>query len=95
VNNLLTVFLFSQPLLSSIAHNHRILWLARVEEGVFSLSRRRGVMSERFKEELAKELGFYDVVQKEGWGGIRAKDAGNMVKRAVELAQQQLLDTRR
>ncbi|NLM38393.1 MAG: small, acid-soluble spore protein, alpha/beta type [Firmicutes bacterium] len=54
------------------------------------MGRRRGVMSESFKEELAKELGFYDVVQKEGWGGIRAKDAGNMVKRAIELAQQQL-----
>jgi len=47
-------------------------------------------MSSHFKEELAKELGFYDVVQKEGWGGIKAKDAGNMVKRAVELAQEQL-----
>lgn len=47
-------------------------------------------MSEGFKEELAKDLGFYDVVQKEGWGGIRARDAGNMVKRAIELAQQQL-----
>lgn len=54
------------------------------------MSRRRGMMSERFKEELAKELGFYDVVQKEGWGGIRARDAGNMVKRAIELAQEQL-----
>jgi small acid-soluble spore protein F (minor alpha/beta-type SASP) len=48
-------------------------------------------MSSQFKEELARDLGFYDVVQKEGWGGIRAKDAGNMVKRAVELAQQQLM----
>lgn len=48
-------------------------------------------MSEGLKEELAKELGFYDVVQKEGWGGIRARDAGNMVKRAIELAEQQLL----
>lgn len=47
-------------------------------------------MSEGFKEELAKELGFYDVVQKEGWGGITARDAGNMVKRAVEIAQQQI-----
>ncbi|WP_459503773.1 acid-soluble spore protein SspF [Bacillus sp. C1] len=55
------------------------------------MSRRRGVMSNQFKEELAKELGFYDVVQKEGWGGIRAKDAGNMVKRAIEIAQQQLM----
>lgn len=51
-------------------------------------------MSEGFKEELAKELGFYDVVQKEGWGGIRAKDAGNMVKRAIEIAEQQLVNKR-
>jgi small acid-soluble spore protein F (minor alpha/beta-type SASP) len=56
------------------------------------MGRRRGIMSSHFKEELAKELGFYDVVQKEGWGGIRAKDAGNMVKRAVELAQEQLVN---
>lgn len=56
------------------------------------MGRRRGIMSDRLKEELAKELGFYDVVQKEGWGGIRAKDAGNMVKRAIELAEQQLVN---
>lgn len=55
------------------------------------MARRRGVMSSQFKEELAKELGFYDVVQKEGWGGIKAKDAGNMVKRAIELASEQLM----
>ena len=51
-------------------------------------------MSDRFKEELAKELGFYDVVQKEGWGGIKSRDAGNMVKLAIELAQQQLIQKR-
>lgn len=56
------------------------------------MGRRRGIMSYRLKEELAKELGFYDVVQKEGWGGIKAKDAGNMVKRAIELAEQQLVN---
>ncbi|WP_334078053.1 protein sspF [Paenibacillus sanfengchensis] len=49
--------------------------------------RRRSFMSEDLKVELAKDLGFYDTVQKEGWGGIRAKDAGNMVKRAIELAE--------
>ncbi|MGV3467118.1 MAG: small, acid-soluble spore protein, alpha/beta type [Heyndrickxia sp.] len=54
------------------------------------MGRRRGIMSYEMKEELAKELGFYDVVRQEGWGGIKAKDAGNMVKRAVEIAQQQL-----
>ncbi|AOZ92823.1 protein sspF [Paenibacillus crassostreae] len=49
--------------------------------------KRRSVMSEDLKNELAKDLGFYDTVEKEGWGGIRAKDAGNMVKRAIELAE--------
>ncbi len=48
---------------------------------------RKGIMSPRLKEEIAKELGFYDVVQKEGWGGIKARDAGNMVKRAIEMAE--------
>ena len=52
--------------------------------------RRRGVMSEQFKEELAKDLGFYQTVQQEGWGAIRAKDAGNMVKRAIQIAEQKL-----
>jgi small acid-soluble spore protein F (minor alpha/beta-type SASP) len=59
------------------------------------LARRRGIMSEGFKEELAKELGFYDVVQQEGWGGIKARDAGNMVKRAIEIAEQNLLNNNR
>jgi small acid-soluble spore protein F (minor alpha/beta-type SASP) len=53
-----------------------------------AMSRRRSVMSEKFKYELAKDLGFYDTVQQEGWGGIRTKDAGNMVKRAIQIAEQ-------
>jgi len=56
------------------------------------MGRRRGVMSDRLKEEIAKELGFYDTVKKEGWGGIKARDAGNMVKRAVEMAEEHLKD---
>jgi small acid-soluble spore protein F (minor alpha/beta-type SASP) len=52
------------------------------------MARRRSVMSESFKIELAKELGFYDVVQREGWGGIKARDAGNMVKRAIQMAEE-------
>ncbi|SFD72927.1 small acid-soluble spore protein F (minor alpha/beta-type SASP) [Lentibacillus persicus] len=54
------------------------------------MSRRSGAMSNHLKEEIAKELGFYDTVQKEGWGGIKAKDAGNMVKRAIEMAEQNM-----
>ncbi len=52
------------------------------------MSRRRGIMSEQFKAEIAKDLGIYDTVQREGWGGIRTKDAGNMVKRAIQIAEQ-------
>lgn len=63
-----------------------------MSKGVVFVGRKRGVMSDRLKEELAKELGFYDVVQKEGWGGIRARDAGNMVKRAIEIAEERLND---
>jgi len=54
------------------------------------MARRRRVMSEKLKEEIAKELGFYDTVQKEGWGGIRSRDAGNMVKRAIEMAEERI-----
>lgn len=54
------------------------------------MGRRRGVMSDQLKEEIAKELGFYDTVKKEGWGGIRARDAGNMVKRAIEMAEENM-----
>lgn len=48
-------------------------------------------MSERFKAELARDLGFYDTVQKEGWGGVRTKDAGNLVKRAIEIAERSMV----
>jgi len=54
------------------------------------MGRRRGIMSEEFKYELAKELGFYDTVIRDGWGGIRSRDAGNMVRRAIEIAEEQL-----
>jgi small acid-soluble spore protein F (minor alpha/beta-type SASP) len=72
----------------------RLLYLDHTKVTLFLLEAmvmaRRGVMSEAFKVELAKELGFYDVVQREGWGGIKSRDAGNMVKRAIQLAEEQL-----
>ncbi|PZE19196.1 small, acid-soluble spore protein, alpha/beta type [Paenibacillus xerothermodurans] len=56
-----------------------------------SRRRRRGVMSEEFKYELAKDLGIYTTVQREGWGGIRTKDAGNLVRRAIQIAEQTVM----
>ncbi|QQK74263.1 small, acid-soluble spore protein, alpha/beta type [Salicibibacter cibarius] len=54
------------------------------------MSRKRGIMSDALKEEIAKEIGVYDTVQQEGWGGIKSRDAGNMVKRAIEMAEKDL-----
>ncbi|MEO3947920.1 small, acid-soluble spore protein, alpha/beta type [Gorillibacterium sp. CAU 1737] len=52
------------------------------------MSRRRGgTMSESFKYELARELGFAEKVDREGWGAITTKEAGNMVKRALQIAE--------
>lgn len=59
------------------------------------MARRRGVMSEQFKYELAKELGFSPTLQREGWGGITTRDAGNMVKRAIEIAERSLASRER
>lgn len=59
------------------------------------MGRRRGIMSDQLKNEIAKELGFYDTVEKEGWGGIRARDAGNMVKRAIEIAESGMADQKK
>lgn len=53
------------------------------------MGRRRSMMSDQLKEEIAKELGFYDTVVRDGWGGITARNAGNMVTKAIEKANAQ------
>ncbi|MBE7027444.1 MAG: alpha/beta-type small acid-soluble spore protein [Ruminococcaceae bacterium] len=45
-------------------------------------------MSSQLKEEIAKELGVYDVVkQSGGWGDVTSRDCGNMVSKAIEIAE--------
>lgn len=56
------------------------------------MTKHKCVMSDQLKEEIAKELGFYDTVQKEGWSGIKEKDAGDMLKRAIEIAEASLTE---
>ncbi|HKM39854.1 MAG TPA: small, acid-soluble spore protein, alpha/beta type [bacterium] len=52
--------------------------------------RRRGIMSEQLKYELAKELGVADIVRREGFGGVTSRDCGNMVRLAIERAERTL-----
>lgn len=44
-------------------------------------------MSEEFKSELAKEIGVYDTVQREGWGAVSSRDCGNLVSAAIRYAE--------
>ncbi len=44
-------------------------------------------MSEKLKAEIAKELGVYDTVSKEGWGAVSSRNCGNMVTKAIEIAE--------
>jgi Small, acid-soluble spore proteins, alpha/beta type. len=54
------------------------------------VGRHKGVMSESLKEEIAKELGVNDTVASEGWGSVSSRDCGNMVTKAIEMAQRNL-----
>lgn len=48
---------------------------------------KRSIMSDRLKSEIAKELGVYDTVKNEGWGGVSSRNCGNMVAKAIEIAE--------
>jgi small acid-soluble spore protein F (minor alpha/beta-type SASP) len=47
-------------------------------------------MSEELKHEIAKELGVYDTVEAEGLGAVSSRDCGNIVKKAIEMAERSL-----
>lgn len=49
------------------------------------------LMSDRFRYELAKELGFAHKVQNGDWGNITTREAGSLVKAAIRKAEQAML----
>lgn len=50
------------------------------------MSSRKSMMSDNLKYEIANELGVYDEVKLNGWGNVSSRDCGNMVKKAIEIA---------
>lgn len=47
----------------------------------------KAVMSNALKEEIARELGVYDQVKRDGgWGNVSSKVCGNMITKAIEIA---------
>jgi len=49
-------------------------------------------MSEAFKLELAKELGFYDKIVEGGWGNITTREAGLLVREAIKKAEALMME---
>ena len=51
------------------------------------MSRNSKLISENLREEIAKELGVYDQVKQDGgWQNVSAKKCGNIVTKAIEIA---------
>lgn len=48
---------------------------------------RHSMMSDQLKFEIAKELGVDNVVKQEGWGAVSSRNCGNIVKKAIEMAE--------
>ena len=54
------------------------------------MPRQRPIMSEKLKYEIAADLGVLDLVRREGWGSVSSRNCGNMIKKAIERAEQTL-----
>lgn len=44
------------------------------------------IMNERLKNQIANELGVMDIVNNYGWGEVSSRMCGNMVSKAIEIA---------
>ncbi len=54
------------------------------------MSGRNSIMSDNLKMEIAKELGVYNTVQAGGWGDVSARNCGNIVRKAIEIAERNI-----
>ena len=54
------------------------------------MSRKRSIMSDRLKYEIDRELGVADIVSKEGWGAVSSRNCGNIVAKAIEIAERNI-----
>jgi len=55
------------------------------------MANRRSIISENLREEIAKELGVYEQVKKDGgWANVPSKTCGNIVTKAIEIANRKV-----
>ncbi|AUW93295.1 MAG: hypothetical protein OWR62_03145 [Sulfobacillus thermotolerans] len=48
------------------------------------------ILSEATKMKLSERLGVDDIVRREGWGAVPARECGNLVREAIRMAEEQL-----
>lgn len=51
------------------------------------MSRRKGVMSDKLKYEIAKDLGFNEKLDDGDWGDVTTREAGLLVREAIKRAE--------
>ena len=58
------------------------------------MSRSNKLISENLRTEIAKELGVYDQVKKDGgsWENVSSKTCGNIVSKAFEISKLDILN---
>ena len=55
------------------------------------MSKNSKLISENLREEIAKELGVYEQVKKDGgWQNVSSRDCGNIVSKAIEIANRSI-----
>lgn len=56
------------------------------------MSRNSKLISSALREEIAKELGVYEQVKKDGgsWENVTSRDCGNIVTKAIEIANKSM-----
>ena len=60
-------------------------------DGGIQMSRNTSTMYKNLKEEIAKELGVYEQVKKDGgWQNVSSKTCGNIVTKAIEIANRKV-----
>ncbi|OLZ10563.1 hypothetical protein BFX06_14395 [Sulfobacillus thermosulfidooxidans] len=66
-------------------HDHKLKRNNRRGGGILAK-----ILSEATKMKLGERLGVDDIVRREGWGGVPARQCGNLVREAIRLAEEEL-----
>ncbi len=52
----------------------------------------RGIMSDKLKYEIAKDLGFSEKLDDGDWGDVTTREAGMIVREAIKRAEKSMAD---